>query len=133
MVSIPSFLRMAAVDHQRTLHRLRTTKGHLSSLMTHLLELMTDVGERPCPDNTRHGEHFEVWGEILYKLTIISAYVSNDLETLTNEIRIELGLKAIDYSDSLSNQIIKDWFQLMKEQAPQFGAFVTDDGKLVRS
>lgn len=124
---------MAAVDHRDTLHRLKTMKGHLSSFMTNAYEVMNEVGEKPCPTDNRHGEHFDRWGEVIYKLTIIAAYTSQDLERLTNELREESGLKPLDYSESPSTQILNDWFQLMKEQAPKFGVSVTDEGKLVRS
>lgn len=133
MVSLPSFLQMAAVDHRESLHRLRTMKGQLSSFMSNSIELMTEVGEKPCPTDTRHGEHFDKWGEILYKLSILAAYTSQDLEELTNELREESGLKKLDYTNSPSNQMLVEWVKLMREQAPKFGASVTDEGKLVRS
>ena len=133
MVSLPCFLKMAAVDHRDSLHRLKTMKGQLSSFMSNAFELMTEVGEKPCSTDNRHGEHFDKWGEILYKLTIIAAYTSQDLERLTNDLREESGLKPLDYSDSPSTLVLGDWLKLMKEQAPKFGVSVTDEGKLVRS
>ena len=124
---------MATVDYRDSLHRLKTMKGHLSSFMSMSFAVMDEVGEKPCPRDTRHGEFPEKWGEILYKLTIIAAYTSQDLERLTNELRVEEGLKPLDYSESPSTQIIGDWHKLMKEQAPKFGASVTAEGRLVRS
>ena len=133
MVSLPSFLKMAPVDHRDALHRLKTMKGHLSSFTTNAFEVMHLVGEKPCPTDTRHGEAFEKWGEVLYKLTIIAAYTAKDLEELTNELREEVGEKRLDYSESQSSVIINDWMKLMEEKAPEFGAFVSADGRLVRS
>ena len=133
MVSLHSFLRMATVDYRDSLHRLKTMKGQLGSFMSNAFEVMNQVGEKPCPKDTRHGEFPEKWGEILYKLTILAAYTSQDLEQLTNELRAEEGLKPLDYSESPSALILGDWHQLMKEQAPKFGVSVTDEGKLVRS
>ena len=133
MVSLPSFLAMAEENHSEELHLLGTMKGQLSSFVTQAIRLMGTVGELPAPVNTRHGEHFDKWGEILYKLTVITAYTAKDLEELTNELRVRDGKRPLDYSDSFSSRVLKEWLELMKEQAPKFGVSVTDEGKLVRS
>ena len=124
---------MAAVDHRDSLHRLKTMKGHLSSFMTNAFDVMQEVGEKPCPTDTRHGEHFEKWGEILYKLSVIAAFTAQDIEELTNELREESGLKKIDYTDSTSNRVLVDWLKLMKQEAPKYGVQIPAERRLARS
>lgn len=133
MVSLPSFLKMAPISDQEALHLLKTMKGHLSSFITMAFQVMKQVGEKPCPSDSRHGEGFEQWGEVLYKLSVITAFTSQDLEDLTNQIRKENGKKPLDYSESHSNQVIAEWFKLLNEKAEEMGCRVTGDGRLVRS
>ena len=133
MVSLPPFLQMAAESYSQELHLLRTSKGQLSSVVKMLMQLMESIGEHAAPMNTRHGEHFDKWGEILYKLCVITAYANQDLESLTNDLRRKEGKKPLDYSNSFSTLLINDWLKLMQEQAPKYGVSVTDEGKLVRS
>ena len=133
MVSLPPFLRMAEISYDRERRTLQQTKGYLSSLTNNLFKLIDSIGEMRCPEMTRHGENPEKWGEVLYKLAVITSFTTQDLEVLTNDLRVADGMYPIDYSDTKAARILQEWNDGIAQMAEEMGVKLTADGKLVRS
>jgi hypothetical protein len=133
MVSLPSFLTMATETYSRELRQLQMVKGCISTLTGELHKLIESVGEIPCPDLTRHSEKPKSWGEVLYKLSVIASFINQDLEELTNELRVRDGKYPLDYSDTRSARILKDWHEGIQQMAEEMGVQLSADGRLVRS
>ena len=112
---------MATPVHAESLHRLKTAKGHLTAFMSMALAVMEDVGERSCGPMPAHLEKPNLWGEVLYKHITLAAFLSTDLEKLTNELRTSDGLKPLDYTKSTATQIIEEFNNGLEETAKELG------------
>lgn len=124
---------MAEISYSRDRRTLQQTKGYLSSLTNNLFKLIDSVGEMKCPEMERHGEKPEKWGEVLYKLAVITSFTMQDLETLTNDLRVADGMYPIDYSDTKSARILQEWNDGIAQIAEEMGLKLTPEGRLVRS
>lgn len=124
---------MAEIAYERERRVLQQSKGYLSSLTNNLFKLIDSIGELKCPDMPRHGENPEKWGEVLYKLSIITSFTMQDLEALTNDLRVADGMYPIDYSDTKSARILQEWNEGIAQIAEEMGLKLTAEGKLVRS
>lgn len=133
MVSLPSFLKMAEEQYGRQLRQLQMVKGCISTLTGEMFKLIDSIGVLPAPDLTRHSENPKSWGEVLYKLSVIASFINQDLEELTNDLRVRDGKYPIDYSDTRSARLLKEWHDGIAEMAEEMGMRLTADGRLVRS
>lgn len=112
---------------------LRTIKGHLGSCITNCMHLMPKVGDVPVPDDDSFTEELDNCGEWTYKVALALAYACREFEEMTNVVREKRGKKPCDYTGSPAAMFLRNWQELLKEEAPKHGLKFREDGKLVRS
>lgn len=103
--------------YEDELHLLKTIKGQLNTAIRHQHTLMDSIGTLELPDDYARPKdlNYTEVGEVLYQTLVMSASVSKIIEDLTNVVRVEDGREKMDYSESIANQVIKEFHRDVQE------------------